>query len=166
MSDQSIISQIARLKRMPVAELRAEWVRLYGEESRSRNRDFLWKRLAWRVQELAFGGLDPETQRRLAELAPDAATYTRARRPSGYDPDQLVNSTAPPPQSSRRDPRLPTPGTVLSRRWHGQEVRVLVREDGYEHEGTIHASLSALARAVTGQRWNGKLFFGLTARKR
>ena len=155
----SVIKEIARLRRMPVAELRLEWRRLYGEESRSRNRDFLWKRLAWRVQELAYGGLDEATKQRLAELAPE--TYVRARRPNGFDPDKLV-STPPPP----RDDRLPIPGTVLTRQWHGAEIRVLVREDGYEHDGTIYGSLSALARAVTGQRWNGRLFFGLTARKR
>ena len=70
------------------------------------------------------------------------------------------------PSSSKRDPRLPTPGTVLSRQWHGREIRVLVREDGFEHGGVLYASASALARAVTGQRWNGKLWLGLTARKR
>src|SRR5215470_13984487 len=105
---------------MPVAELRLEWRRLYGEETRSRNRDYLWKRLAWRVQELAYGGLDEATKQRLAELAPEG--FVRARRPSGFDPDKLISTPAP-----RRDDRLPTPGTVLTRQWHGAEIRVLVR---------------------------------------
>jgi hypothetical protein len=159
----SVIKEIARLKRLPVAELRLEWRRLYGEESRSRNRDFLWKRLAWRVQELAYGGLDEATKQRLAELAPE--TYIRARRPNGFDPDGVVDAP-PAPVTSKRDDRLPTPGTVLTRSWHGTEIRVLVHEDGYEQNGTIYGSLSALTRAVTGQRWNGRLFFGLTTRKR
>ena len=163
MTDRSVLAQIARLKRMPVAELRLEWQRLYGPQTRSRNRDYLWKRLAWRVQELAYGGLDETTRQRLAELAPE--TYVRARRPSAFDPDRLVDA-APPPPTTKRDTRLPAPGTVLTRQWHGAEIRVLVHENGYEHDGTIHGSLSALARAVTGQRWNGKLFFGLTTRKR
>jgi hypothetical protein len=162
-SDRTVLAQIARLKRMPVAELRLEWRRLYGEETRSRNRDYLWKRLAWRVQELAYGGLDEATKQRLEELAPE--TYVRARRPNGFDPDRALAPAQPPP-ASKRDARLPTPGTVLTRSWHGNEIRVLVREDGYEHDGTMYGSLSALARAVTGQRWNGKLFFGLTTRKR
>lgn len=163
MTDRSMLAQIAKLKRMPVAELRLEWRRLYGEETRSRNRDYLWKRLAWRVQELAYGGLDEATNQRLAELAPE--TDVRARRPNGFDPDKLV-AHSPPPPATKRDPRLPTPGTVLTRQWHGTEIRVLVRDAGYEHEGRLFGSLSAVAQAVTGAKWNGKLFFGLTQRKR
>ncbi len=60
----------------------------------------------------------------------------------------------------------PAPGTVLTRTWNGQEIRVLVRDDGYERDGELFRSLTAVARAVTGSKWNGRLFFGLTKRKK
>ena len=165
MSQKSIVAEITRFRKMSVGELREKWIELYGEPSRSRNREYLFKRCCWRLQEIRLGGLEPETKARLDQLADEHPTFTRARRPNGFDPDRLVNTTSPP-VTTKRDPRLPTPGTVLTRQWHGSEIRVLVRDDGFEHDGAIHGSLSALARAVTGQRWNGKLFFGLTARKR
>lgn len=165
MTDRSMLAEIAKLKRMPVAELRLEWRRLYGEETRSRNRDYLWKRLAWRIQELAYGGLDEATKQRLAELAPE--TYVRARRPANFDPDQMVDPAPPPPPTkSARDQRLPAPGSVITRRWRGRDLRLLVREEGFELDGAVYGSLSEAARGVTGARWNGRLFWGLTARKR
>lgn len=159
--NQSTIAQISRLRRMSVGQLRDEWFRLYGEPTRSRNRDYLWKRLAWRVQEIAHGGLSDEAKTRIDELAPDG--FTRARTPAGAIPDDIPEA---PQSKPRRDPRLPSPGTVLTRQYHGQEIRVLVREDGFEWDDRHFRSLSAAARAVTGQRWNGWLFFGLTKRKR
>ena len=69
-------------------------------------------------------------------------------------------------QKRIRDPRHPSPGTILSRQYHGREIRVVVLDDGFEHDGQHYGSLSALARAVTGARWNGRLFFGLTKRTR
>jgi len=79
------------------------------------------------------------------------------------------NGGFPEPETPRRpfrDPRLPKPGSTLSRQYRGHEIRVLVLEDGFEYDGRHYASLSALAREVTGQRWNGLLFFGLTKRDR
>ena len=71
-----------------------------------------------------------------------------------------------PAKSSHRDPRLPSPGTIIVKQYRGNEIRVLVLDDGFEWEAQHYRSLSAVARAVTGQRWNGLLFFGLTERKR
>src|SRR5512136_1214484 len=113
---------------MTVGELRARWVELYGEESRSRNRDYLWRRLAWRVQELAHGGLSDAAKAKIAELAP--TTFSRARVPDGFQP--LATDAAPverPPRTTR-DPRLPSPGTVITRRWRGRELRLFVLDDG------------------------------------
>ena len=160
--DKSMLSEISRLRQMSVAELQAEWLRLYGEPSRSRNRDFLWRRLAWRVQELANGGLNDRTRGRLDELAPD--TFVRARIPTTSPTPPTV--TEPRQRRPVRDMRLPTPGSIITKTWRGREIEVVVREDGFEHDGQHFKSLSAVARAVTGARWNGHLFFGLTARKR
>lgn len=153
----SVLAEIQRLRRMTVGELRDRWRELYpGEEARSRNKQFLFRRLAWRVQELAYGGLSERAKSRLAELAADVPL--RIRPPKGFDPTTV--GSAP-----KRDPRLPKVGSVLVRPYRGSDVRVLVREDGFEWDGRAFDSLSAVARAITGQHWNGRLFFGLTTRR-
>ena len=161
--ERSMLSEINRLRQMTVAELQAEWLRLYGEPSRSRNRDFLWRRLAWRVQELAHGGLSDRARARIDELAPD--TFVRARVPATA-PQMPASATESRQRRPVRDLRLPTPGSVITKQWRGREIEVVVRDDGFEWDGQLFTSLSAVARAVTGARWNGHLFFGLTARKR
>ncbi len=159
----SVTAQIEALRRMTVGELRVEWRDLYGEDTRSCNRVYLWRRLAWRVQELAYGGLSERAKARIAELNRD--DDLRMLPPRGWQPP--ATGDRPGPQEAReplRDPRLPPPGATLTRRYRGHEVRVLVLEDGFEWDGRRFGSLSALAREVTGQRWNGLLFFGLTKR--
>jgi len=163
---RSMLSEIARLRAMTVAELQIRWRELYGEESRSRNRDFLWRRLAWRLQELAHGGLSDRAKSRIADLAP--AGFMRAVTPTSLGTVVTVaESPDPAPVRRIRDPRLPSAGTVLTRQYHGREIRVLTLEDsGFEWDGRRFGSLSEVARAVTGARWNGRLFFGLRERTR
>jgi hypothetical protein len=161
-----MLGEINRLRQMSVAQLQAEWLRLYGEPSRSRNRDFLFRRLAWRVQELAHGGLSDRAKTRLEELAPDS--FIRARVPASA-PTLAHEAPSPRERVERRpvrDPRLPTPGTVITRTYRDRELRLTVLDDGFELDGARYGSLSEAARAVTGQHWNGRLFFGLTPRKR
>jgi hypothetical protein len=159
----SIINEIQALQRMTVGQLRVEWQRLYGEPTRSRNRTYLWRRLAWRVQELQLGGLRDETRERIVALAP--ATLLRPLMPPGFLPAQ-GGSSAPPGLVTRRDPRLPAPGSTIVREYRGQTLRLQVLDDGFELDGVHYDSLSEAARVVTGQRWNGPLFWGLTRRKR
>ncbi len=157
--DLSITGQIAALRRMTVGELREQWQRLYDEPTRSRNKDYLWKRLAWRVQELAHGGLSDRAKQRIEELAPDG--FVRARTPNVAPP------AADPERRAPRDPRLPSPGTVITKQYKGRELRVVVRDDGVEFDGAMHPSMTALAKHVTGCRSiNGRLFWGLSKRKR
>jgi Protein of unknown function (DUF2924) len=155
----SIASEIQALQRMTVAQLRVRWSELYGEETRSRNRTFLWRRLAWRVQELEYGGLSDAAKARIAEFNQDNP-YVRRQVPRGFAAS-LEAKTAP-----RRDPRLPSAGSTLVRRYKGQDIRVTVLDDGFEWDGRRFDSLSEVAFAVTGSKWNGWLFFGLTGRKR
>jgi hypothetical protein len=159
----SIPQQIARLQAMTVGQLRVEWQRLYGEETRSRNRVYLWRRLAWRIQELEFGGLQDAARARILELAP--ATLRRSQTPAGFRPNETGVATSPGTHT-RRDPRLPSPGSTLVRKYRGEDVRVTVRDDGFEWDGRRFESLSEVALAVTGSRWNGFLFFSLTKRAR
>ncbi len=159
--EKSMLAEIDRLRQMTVAELQAEFLKLYGEPSRSRNRDFLWRRLAHRSQELAHGGLSDRAKGRIAALASN--DFTRARTPAmAVD----ITLATPPAPRTKRDHRLPSPGTVITRRYRDRELRLLVLDDGFELDGTRYGSLSEAARAVTGAHWNGKLFWGLSQRKR
>jgi hypothetical protein len=150
---------------MTVGELRVKWRELYSEDARSCNRAYLWRRLAWRVQELAYGGLSERAKARIEELNRDGDLRMLPPRkwqpPTNDNGDQLGPQGTP---KALRDPRLPRPGATLTRRYRAHEIRVTVLEDGFEWDGRHYASLSALAREVTGQRWNGLLFFGLTKR--
>jgi hypothetical protein len=162
--NRSITAEIARLRSMTVSELREKWLELYGEPTRSKNRDYLWRRLAWRIQELQCGGLSDRAKARLEELAPDS--FVRARTPNVVARAANVAAPREPKVVGIRDPRRPTPGTILTREWHGKQVRVLVVENGFEWEGRRFGSLSEVSRAITGQRWSGPLFFGLRKRTR
>lgn len=161
----SVTGQIDALRRMTVGELRLKWRELYGEDTRSCNRDYLWRRLAWRTQELAFGGLSERAKARIAELNQD--NDLRMLPPRGWkDAIEAVAALAPKTEYGPvKDPRLPKPGGVLSRPYRGHDIRVTVLEKGFEWQGRPYRSLSAVAQAVTGQKWNGLLFFGLTERK-
>jgi hypothetical protein len=158
MGEESIAARIARLQEMSVGELREEWRKLFNEEPRSRHKVYLWKRLAWRIQELEYGGLSERAKRRLEELMPDAELALRV--PRGI----LKDAAAQPVIADRRvrDPRIPPPGTVLLRTYKGSRLAVTVLDDGFEWQGRIYRSLSALAREVTGcSSLNGVVFFGL-----
>lgn len=134
---------------MSVAELRGEWRRVFGTESRNRNKDFLFRRIAHRLQERAHGGLDEETRALLKERMHSETIRIRRRLPD-------VPVSARP-----RDPRLPEVGAVLARDFCGKRHEVKVLKDGFEYAGARFASLSAIAREITGTRWNGFVFWGL-----
>ena len=152
----SIPAQIARLQEMSVAELREKWQELYGEEPRVSNRVWLWKRLAWRIQELEYGGLSDAAKKRLEELMPTAELALR--NPPG---SRKRETPAAPVKRQVRDRRIPPPGTVLLRRYKDQSIAVTVLEDGFEWEGRQYRSLSSLAKEVTGSHLNGIHFFHL-----
>ena len=161
----SVLSQIRRIQRLSVNELQAEWTRLHdGEPCRSRNRTYLVKHLCWRLQELRLGGLSDRARDRLRDLAPDH--FLRACPPRDFPPPTETAAGKVSEPRLVRDPRLPSVGTVLTRQYHGREIRVLTLEDGFEWDGRRFGSLSEVARVVTGQHWNGRLFFGLTQRSR
>lgn len=137
----AILAQLAALKTSPTPALRTQWRSLFGSEPPPYNRRFLESRLAYRIQELAFGGLSRETVRRLDALA-DAIDAGAARK-------------------GRASGARPIAGTQLIREWKGVEHVVTVRIDGFDYAGAPYRSLSAIARAITGTRWNGLVFFGL-----
>lgn len=164
-------SQLAALETMNVPALAEKYRELYGEPTRSRNRAYLKKRLAWRIEAHFQGGLSqsaltrieqlgdqlPERwQMRLAQPASEAATTS----------DEDVTSTTTPKvvAAEPRDPRVPPPGTILRRVFDGTTHEVTVCPEGFEYAGQRHKTLSAIATLITGTRWNGFLFFGLNKR--
>jgi hypothetical protein len=150
-----VTARIQALQALSVAELREEWRRVMGEEPRSRNRAWLWRRLAWAIQAKEFGGLSARAKRHLEELSVHAETWM----PLGKRAFRGLTST---PVPRRRDPRLPTPGTVITRSYRGRTIAVTVMEDGFEYEDRRYKSLTAVAKAVSGLHQNGFAFFGLT----
>ena len=156
--------ELAALDRMTVEELREKHRLVFGEENRSRHKDFLRKRIAWRLQALAEGGLSERARKRAEELANDADIRIRMPAAPRITPDAETR-TEMLQFIDNRDTRLPMPGAVLARRYRGQDIRVTVLEEGFEFEGEVFRSLSAIAKAVTGSHWNGMLFFGLTKKE-
>jgi hypothetical protein len=150
----TLTRQIESLRQMTVTQLKDKYLQLFGEPTRSGNKDFLCKRLAWRIQSLAEGDLSERARRRAEELARDADIRLTIPRSAELAPKTV---TAP----LRSDGRVPLPGTVLTRRYKGRTIQVTVLADGFEHDGTRYRSLSAIAKAITGTQWNGLLFFGL-----
>lgn len=151
----NLAREIAALRELTVCELQDRFAEVFGTESRSFNRDYLQKRIAWRLQELREGGLTPETKALAAELAKDAPFRTRM-------PSRVAESLRVHP----RDPRLPPPGAKLLREHNGEAHEVTVLVDGFVYRGERYRSLSRIARTITGTNWNGLVWFGLATRKR
>ena len=159
----NIAAEVKALGRMSVGELREKYRAVFGEETRSGNKDFLRKRIAWRIQAQAEGGLSERARRRAEELANDADL--RIRPPRGTAPAASPSGrTVVRSFSPGHDRRLPMPGTVITREYRGETVTVTVLDGGFEYEGQVFRSLTAVAKAVTGTHWNGYHFFGLRRR--
>ena len=142
-----VLAQLAALKATSTADLKTQWRKLNGSEPPPYNRRFLESRLAYRIQELAYGGLKPATVKKLEALG-----------------EQIDGR-----RSGKRKPRMdakPIAGTRLVREWQGTVQTVTVTTDGFEWQGRPYQSLSAVARAITGTRWNGWIFFGLKNQQR
>ena len=141
-----VLGRLAALTTMATPDLKQQWRNLFGTEPPPYTQKFLRNRLAYRTQELAFGGLKPATIARLEALGEqlDGGNLTIRRI---------------------RADRKPIAGTTLVREYQGVEHRVTVRADDYEYQGRGFRSLSAIARAITGTRWNGLVFFGLKNRR-
>lgn len=163
---QSIGAMIKQLRRMSVGDLRAKWEDVFGEPARSNNKDYLWKRIAWRIQADMEGGLSDRARERAKEIAREADIRLRPAR-GAFEGDAEAASAPKIVARARgrtRDPRLPAPGTLISREYRGRLIEVLVKDNGFEYEGRPYRSLSAISKAVTGAHWNGYDFFALKNR--
>ena len=143
----SALAQVAALPEKSMTDLKQMWRDLYDREPPPYNKPFLVKRLAYRLQELAYGGLSVGAEAKLAERIEEEDLRAKGKGPV------------------RRSDR-PIVGTRLVREWKGVDHTATVLEDGFEYQGRRYKSLSAVARAITGTRWNGPLFWGLRNHRR
>jgi hypothetical protein len=139
---QDVPARLAALAGADIRDLKNEWRSLFGTEPPPYNRRFLESRLAYRIQELAYGGLKAELVTHLEALGEQ------------IDGKNMILRRV-------RQEQRPVPGTRLLREYHGVEHIATVTRDGFEYQGRPYQSLSAVARAITGTRWNGWAFFGL-----
>lgn len=142
----SVRAQLAALPSLPMAELWALWDQHFARRPGHRNRHYVESRLAYRIQEQAYGALPTNIRKMLVDAG---AKHSKIRSASGRSTQTLL-----------------MPGTTLIREWDEREYRVTVTPDGlYELNGQVFKSLSAAARHITGTQWNGPKFFGLRGGK-
>lgn len=151
---EKMLQQIMMFKTMPIPELQQKYEELLGGKASSDNKAYLCRRIAYRMQELEYGGLSEKAMTKLTELI------------KLYDP---VNNTALRPRispatpaikkASVRDKRLPIPGSVIIKEYKGKTIQAKVLENGFEYNGKLYKNLTAIAKEITGSHWNGYLFF-------
>jgi hypothetical protein len=162
--DTAILAEIDELRQTRAAALRLKYREIFGEESRSSNRRFLFRRIAWRLQAKVEGDLSERARQRALEIADDADL--RICAPDGFFVHSGAENAAKPVSrmGRPRDARLPRPGALITRQFQDRRIVVKVLEKGFEYQSQRYRSLSAIAREITGTRWNGLIFFGLAER--
>ena len=140
----SVLRQLAALRTMSAEEIKDKWRDLYGSEPPRCRKSFLEKRLAYRIQELFYGGIDDTTKRKLKEMAKQDSAANLTGNESISQPNGRI-----------------LPGTRFIRQWRGLTYETIAREKGFEYNGQIYRSLTALATAITGTKWNGRKWWGL-----
>ena len=152
--------EVAALQRMTVKELRSKFADVFGDETRTGNKTWLVKRIAWRMQAVAEGDLSERARQRADELANDAdlrMSPPKSKPVVPTSPERTANTTI----RVTGDDRLPLPGTIITREYKGQMLQVRVLPNGFEYEGEVYRSLSAVAKTITGSHCSGYLFFRL-----
>ncbi len=148
-SKKSITDEIAELRVMPVHDLVDRYEAVFGKKPRTKNRTWLWRRVAWKIQEERFGGLSEVAKKRIDELIEELDLPLGGER--------TVRGNAGQGQTAV--------GTSITRIWKGREITVTRTEQGWEHDGLVHGSLSAVVKVITGSHASGPAWFGLTKRK-
>ncbi len=168
-SELDIDAEVAAMQQQTVKQLQRQYEELLNEEARSGNKIWLIKRIAWRMQANAYGDLSQRARRRALELANDSDIRMKApnikRQPPG-GVRKIKTAASKAAVSVSREDRKPIPGTVLTRIYKGRKIVVTVLANGFECEEVVYASLSGIAKAVTGSHWNGYHFFGLNKKGR
>lgn len=151
MSD-SVLRQVADLQNLTYEQLKELWRTLNGGEPPAYNRQYITKRLAYRIQEIAYGGLSDDAREKMGA----------ALKRHGYNEDGMPARSGDRRVSSSRN--LPVIGSKIVREWNGKRYEVIALRDGFEFEGRKYRSLTAIVKAITGTHWNGRKFFGVAGR--
>ena len=160
----NIPKEVSAMKRMTTRQLKDRYEDVFGEACRSNHKQWLIKRIAWRLQANEEGDLSERARRRAMELANDADLRMKAppkRKATPAPAARKVTGAVP----QEHDDRLPMPGTIITREYKGRTLQVTVLPDGFEHEGEVYQSLSAVAKAITGSHTSGFLFFRLNGKR-
>ncbi|MCE9595035.1 MAG: DUF2924 domain-containing protein [Planctomycetes bacterium] len=152
----TITDEIAELRALSAHELADRYEQVFGKPPRVKHKEYLWKRIAWKLQEQRFGGLSGAAQRRLEELIAEIDI------PLGEQTRTIVGKLRP---TNTKTTHVPI-GAVLTREWRGETIVVTSTSAGFEFNGEVYASLSVIARKVSGTQWNGPAFFGLRKGRR
>ena len=150
--EEDILARILALKTASLPELQKEYEVLFnGKKAPSNNKTHLWQRIAYRIQELEYGGLPEEARDKAKELAKE------------YDPinNKRLRPEIGNTQRVSRDRRLPIPGTLITKNYKGNDIRVKILDKGFEYNSKVYKTLTAIAKEITGSHWNGYLFFNL-----
>jgi len=157
----NIGKEVSAMRRMTTRQLKHRYEEVFGEACRSNHKQWLIKRIAWRLQANEEGELSERARRRAMELANDADLRMKAPPPqkkaAPASAARKVTGTIP----EQHDDRLPMPGTIITRDYKGRTLQVTVLPDGFEYDGEVYQSLSAVAKAITGSHTSGFLFFRL-----
>ena len=157
----NVAKEVATLRHMTVSELRDRYNEVFGEDTNARNKQWLIKRIAWKVQANAEGDISERARRLAHQIAMETDIRTslpRVRRPAITETLETASTMISPPP----DTRVPLPGANIVKNYKGRSIQVRVRSNSFEFEGTNYKSLTAIARLVTGQKnINGFHFFGL-----
>ena len=160
--NDALRSRIEQCRKLPFQALRTKYEKLFGESPRSGHKDYLFRRIAWRMQANRYGELSDQARQRALAIADDRDLRLPIPQESA-----LKNGTSVSGSGNHRwtDLRLPLPGTVLTRSFKGKTVKVCVLPDGFRYQDRRFRSLSAVAEHITGTRWNGYVIFSLQNRR-
>ena len=159
-----IDKEVALLHRMTVGQLREKYEEVWEEPTNTRNKQWLVKRIAWKMQANIEGDISQRARRRAADLARGTdirTTAPKATKPVPKPEGNTVTGVIQPEE----DNRLPPPMSELERVYKGEKIVVRVLENGFEYDRAIYKTLSALAKKITGQHCNGYHFFNLNKKE-
>ena len=150
---ETIINQLQNLKDMDISKIQALYKELYGKESNGTHKTYLWRKVAYKLQEQEYSSLSAKAKERLQALIEEYDPINN----KVLRPDKAIISQ----QLPIKDKRLPIPGTVITKGYKSLNYQVKVLEKGFEYNQKIYKTLSAIAKEITGAHWNGYLFFSL-----
>ena len=147
------MNEIMALKNATAEKLLKRYKELYGEDATGTHKTYLWRKIAYKLQEQEHGDLSAKAKGKLKALIEEFDPINnKALRPDKPAANQSLLV---------KDKRLPIPGTVITKKYKGTNYQAKVLEKGFEYNGKIYKTLSAISKEITGAHWNGYLFFNL-----